>query len=94
MDRFNKYALMTLILIVSVLLVSAYVSYHVGGNSATDDNVNNKAGGGTTYSPFTIEGFGENGEYVGFCLAGCVGGFIVGYIFPTVFKQSPPGGKN
>ena len=45
MDKFNKYALITLALIVAVLLVSAYVSYHVGGNEATDDKVNDKAGG-------------------------------------------------
>ena len=86
MDKFNKYALITLIAIVGVLLAMAYIGYQVGGNAATDDQVNDKAGGGKTYSPFTIEGFGENGEYVGFCAAGCVGGFIVGYIFPTLFE--------
>ena len=40
MDKFNKYALITVTVIVAVLLVSAYVSYQVGGNKATDDSVN------------------------------------------------------
>lgn len=88
MDKFNKYALVTLTMIVAVLLVCAYVSYQVGGNSATDDTVNAKAGGNgdTYYNPFTIEHWGLHGEYVGFLAAGCAGGFVVGYIFPIVFK--------
>ncbi len=90
MDRFNKYALVTLALIVAILLVSAYVSYQVGGNGATDDKVNAAAGsnGDTYYNPFTIEHWGVHGEYVGFFAAGVAGGFIVGYIFPTVFKTN------
>jgi len=97
MDRFNKYALLTLALIVAILLVSAYVSYQVGGNKATDDKVNAAAGsnGDTYYNPFTIEHWGVNGEYVGFFAAGVAGGFIVGYIFPTVFKTNiAPRSKN
>ena len=86
MDKFNKYALITLAVIVAVLLVSAYVSYQVGGNSATDDNVNNKASGDKAtvyYNPFTIEHWGVHGEYVGFFAAGCAGGFGVGYMYPN-----------
>jgi hypothetical protein len=95
MDKFNKYAIITIIAIVAVCLVMGYIGYQVGGNAATDDKVNDKAGGGTTYNPFTIEGFGENGEYVGFCVVGCVGGFIVGYIFPTLFSNNTlPGRKD
>jgi hypothetical protein len=88
MDRFTKYALITIVVIVAVLVAMAYIGYQVGGNGATDDKVNDKAGGGTTYSPFTIEYFGEVGEYFGFCAAGCVGGFLVGYIFPTLFNSN------
>jgi branched-subunit amino acid permease len=88
MDRFTKYALITIVAIVAVLVAMAYIGYQVGGNGATDDKVNDKAGGGTTYSPFTIEHFGEVGEYFGFCAAGCVGGFLVGYIFPTLFNSN------
>ena len=49
MDKFNKYALITVTVIVAVLLVSAYVSYQVGGNKATDDSVNAKASGSSSY---------------------------------------------
>jgi hypothetical protein len=89
MDKFNKHALITVAIIVAVLLVMAYVSYQVGGNKATDDSVNAKASGSSTtvyYNPFTIEHWGVHGEYVGFFAAGCVGGFGVGYMFPTVFN--------
>ena len=92
MDRFVKYALIAMVAIVLVMLVSAYVGYKVGGNSATDDNVNNKASGSSTtvyYNPFTIEHWGVHGEYVGFFAAGCCGGFGVGYMYPTVFKTTP-----
>lgn len=91
MDKFNKYALITVTVIAAVLLVSAYVSYQIGGNKATDDTVNAKAGsnGDTYYNPFTIEHWGVHGEYVGFFAAGCAGGFGVGYMFPTVFKTNP-----
>ena len=92
MDKFNKYALITVTVIVSVLLVSAYVSYQVGGNKATDDSVNNKASGDKApvyYNPFTIEHWGVHGEYEGFFAAGCAGGCGVGYMFPTVFKTNP-----
>ncbi len=90
MGRFVKYALIAMVTIVLIMLASAYIGYKVGGNSATDDKVNNKASGGSAtvyYNPFTIEHWGVHGEYVGFFSAGCAGGFGVGYIYPTVFKS-------
>ena len=88
MDRFYKYCIITIVAIVAVCMVMGYVGYIVGGNKATDDQVNDMGGGGSTYNPFTIEGFGENGEYFGFFAAGCAGGTIVGYIFPTLFGNN------
>lgn len=91
MDKFTKYALIAMVLIVAIMMVSGYVGYRVGGNVATDSKVNDKASGSTTttyYNPFTIEHWGVIGEYVGFFAAGCVGGFVVGYIFPTVFGSN------
>jgi hypothetical protein len=91
MDKFTKYALIAMVLIVAILTTSAYVGYIVGGNKATDEQVNNAASGSTAttyYNPFTIEHWGVTGEYVGFFTAGCVSGFLVGYIFPTVFKSN------
>ena len=91
MDRFTKYALLVMVLIVAIMTVSAYVGYMVGGNGATDDYVNNAASGTSTtvyYNPFTIEHWGVNGEYVGFFSAGCLGGLVVGYLFPVVIRSS------
>jgi hypothetical protein len=93
MDRFTKYALLTMSVIVLVMVVGGYIGYTVGGNAATDDIVNDLGGGGTTYSPFTIEVFGEEGEYVAFFIAGGVGGFIVGYIMPSLFNKNTPSGR-
>ena len=91
MDRFTKYALLATVIIVAIMTISAYVGYFVGGNAATDDTVNNAASGSSTtvyYNPFTIEHWGVHGEYVGFFSAGCLGGLLVGYLFPTVFKSN------
>lgn len=88
MDRFTRYALITMIVIVSIMTISAYIGFIVGGNAATDDTVNGLAGGGSTYSPFTVEPFGEIGEYVGFFTAASVGGFIVGYLLPSVLSNN------
>ena len=91
MDKFTKYALLTMAIIVVIMTTSAYIGNIVGGNVATDNKVNNAASGSSTttyYNPFTIEHWGVNGEYVGFFTAGCAGGFIVGYIFPAVFKSN------
>ncbi len=80
-----------MVIIVTIMTVSAYVGYSVGGNAATDNQVNDAASGSSTtvyYNPFTIEHWGVHGEYVGFFLAGCVGGLLVGYLFPIVFTSN------
>ena len=80
-----------MVLILAIMTVSAYVGYMVGGNRATDDYVNNAASASsnsvyTVYNPFTVEQWGRNGEYAGFFSAGCLGGLLVGYLFPVVFR--------
>lgn len=87
MDRFTKCALVTMALIVSIMTVNAYIGFVVGGNTATDDTVNNMAGKATNYNPFTVEAWGLNGEYFGFFTAGAAGGFLVGYILPSVLSN-------
>ncbi len=88
MDKFIKYALIAWVLALTIMTISGYIGYQVGGNSATDDNVNDAAGGGTEpVSPFTIEPFGETGEYVGFFIVGAVGGIVVGYLLPGLFNN-------
>ena len=43
MDKFTKYALIAMVVIVAVMPSMAYIGYKVGGNAATDDKVNNPA---------------------------------------------------
>ena len=90
MDKFTKYVLLGIVIVVAAMTASAYVSYQVGGNGATDDAVNTAARGGSTtdvyYNPFTVEPWGVHGEYVGFTAVGCFGGLVVGYLFSSVFE--------
>lgn len=88
MDKFTRYALLTLVLIVAIMTVSAYIGYMVGGNAATDDLVNDMAGQGVSYFPFTVEIFGEIGEYIGFFVASCAAGGIIGYLLPSVLNSN------
>jgi hypothetical protein len=91
LDKFTKYVLLAMVIVVAAMTVSAYFSYIVGGNSATDDTVNNAASGKTTtvyYNPFTVEPWGVHGEYVGFTAVGCFGGLVVGYLFSSVFETN------
>ena len=101
MDRFNKIAIICLIACVTALVIMAYVSYYYvdGAPSqlpSTDGSVNAKAGstGTVYYNPFTIEYWGNTGENVGFTVVGCCGGFIGGYIYPTIFGKTRTGGKD
>jgi ABC-type cobalt transport system substrate-binding protein len=90
MDKFTKYALLTMTVIVAVMIVAAYVGTAVLGQEmgGTDATVNEKAGESEPILPLTIGPLGEMGEYLGFGMAGVVGGFIVGYIVPSVFGKN------
>ncbi len=92
MDRFNRYALITMALIVLIMVVSTYAGSVVlkGGLEGTDAKVNNSAASHTTSwfgFSFTADALGQMGEYIGFSLAGVVGGLIVGYSFPSIFGK-------
>ena len=92
MDKFTKYALLTMIVIVLIMTFGAYVGATIfrGSMEGTDATVNNMAGESAKSwfgFPFTADAFGQMGEYIGFSLAGVMGGFIVGYCFPTIFSK-------
>lgn len=83
--------------IVAVMMVSAYVGMVVLGQEmgGTDATVNENAGESAPILPFTIGPLGEMGEYLGFGMAGVVGGFIVGYFVPTILdRNSAPRREN
>ena len=101
MDKFNKTAIILLIVAVTALTIMAYVSYYYvdGAPSqlpSTDGSVNAKAGSNGTiyYNPFTIEYWGNTGENIGFTTVGIAGGLIAGYIYPTIFNKTQKGGKD
>ena len=89
-DRFTKYALLTMFAIVAVLMVCTYVGYVIFGSSIFETKyltvIEDQAKQlGLTFG-HVIE-LGETGEYVGFTLAGVIAGFVIGYLIPSVFYQ-------
>jgi ABC-type cobalt transport system substrate-binding protein len=92
LDRFTKYALLTMTVIVAVLMVLAYVGTAVLGQEmgGTDATVNENAGESEPILPVTIAPLGEIGEYIGFGMAGVVGGLIVGYFVPVILNKKEP----
>jgi hypothetical protein len=95
MDKFNKYAILTMIAIVAVMLASTYIGSVVlkAGMEGTDAQVNNSTHATSWFGlSFTADALGQVGEYIGFSAAGAVGGLIVGYVYPTIFvkKASEP----
>ncbi len=82
-DKFTKYALLTMIIMLAIMLVSTYVGVNVFGGKmgGTDSAV---AKGGFSY----LTHYTMVDEYVVFGIGGCVGGFFVGYLLPTVFGRN------
>jgi len=89
LDKFTKYALTIMIIIVAVLIVSTYVGYQIFGPSIFETKyltvIEDQARLLGLAFGHVIE-LGEMGEYVGFTLAGVVAGFVIGYLFPSVFE--------
>ncbi len=91
MDKFTKYTLLTMTAIVLAMLISTYVGYMIFGSSIFETRyltvIEDQARqiGVTIGHPIEL---GVGGEYVGFTLAGVVAGFIIGYLFPSVFGST------
>ena len=89
LDKFTKYALTIMTIIVAVLMVSTYVGYQIFGPSIFETKyltvIEDQARQFGLAFGHVIE-LGEMGEYVGFTLAGVVAGFVIGYLFPSVFE--------
>lgn len=90
MDKFTKYALITMTAAVVVMLISMYIGYVAFGSSIFETRyltvIEDQARQlGLTFGHL-IE-LGVTGEYVGFTLAGVIAGFIIGYLIPSVFEQ-------
>ncbi len=89
-DKFTKYALVAMFAIVGGMLVSTYVGYSVYGNSIFETRyltvIEDQARNLGLMFGHVIE-LGQVGEYVGFAVAGVAAGFVVGYLFPSVFRS-------
>ena len=90
MDKFTKYALVLMAAIVAVMLVSTYVGYITFGDSIFETRYltviedSAKQLGLAVGHPIEL---GIAGEFIGFTLAGVISGFIIGYLFTSVFGQ-------
>ena len=88
LDKFNKYALVTMLAIVAGMLVSTYVGYSIYGSSIFETRyitvIEDQARNLGLVFGHVIE-LGIVGEYVGFTAAGAVAGLVIGYLLPSVF---------
>jgi ABC-type Co2+ transport system permease subunit len=82
-DKFTKYALLTMTIIIAIMLVSTYVGVNVFGGKmgGTDSSV--ASGGFSFLTHYTMVD-----EYIVFTIGGAAGGLVVGYLLPTVFGQT------
>jgi len=91
MDRFDKNALIGLVIMSVVVLVfftiaSALGSKDIGGTDSKVEGQAVESGSVTTVHSSWYE-LSQNGEYVGFGLAGVFSGFFVGYLWPMIFEE-------
>ena len=80
-DKFTRYALITMTIILVIMLIGTYVGVNVfkGEMGGTDTSV---ASGSSLLVHYT-----RVDQYVAFAIGGAAGGLIVGYLLPTVLGQ-------
>ena len=90
LDKFTKYALITMFAIVVGMIVSTYIGFVMFGDSIFETRyvtvIEDQARQLGLAFGHVVE-LGVAGEYVGFTLAGVISGFIIGYLIPSVFEQ-------
>ncbi len=90
LDKFTKYALITMFAIVAGMLISTYVGFSIYGNSIFETRyitvIEDQAKNLGLIFGHVVE-LGEAGEYVGFTIAGIISGFVIGYLLPSVFGR-------
>ena len=80
-DKFTKYALITMTVILAIMLVLTYVGVNVFGGEmgGTDTSV---------ASGFSLlVHYSRVDQYIAFAIGGAAGGLVVGYLLPTVLGQ-------
>jgi hypothetical protein len=90
-DKFTKYALITMSAIVTGLIVSTYIAFIIFGSSIFETRyivvIEEQAKQLGLAFGHVVE-LGEMGEYVGFFIAGALSGLIIGYLIPSIFETS------
>ncbi len=80
-DKFTKYALITMTVMLAIMLVSTYVGVTIfGGKMAGTDS--------SVARGFSFLHYSMYDEYVVFTIGGAVGGLLIGYLLPSVLKQT------
>jgi hypothetical protein len=97
-DKFTKNALIGCAITCAIVIVFFYVGSALGHTDleGTDAKVERQAAESGNKEAVATWGYvlGENGEYVGFLLAGMIGGFVVGYAWTMVFYEADSKGGN
>jgi len=86
MDNFIKNCIILLVVCTALMCVLSYIGYisgaEMGGTDAAVEETAAETRGLEAEGIIpSVEHFGDMGEYVGFTLAGIVGGFIFGYFW-------------
>jgi len=89
-DKFTKYALATMFAIVAALVVNAYVGVVVFGGNMETGYIKIIEGEAEQQglTPSHVVELDEVGEYISFFIAGAAGGFLVGWLIPTISEQT------
>lgn len=86
-DTFTKNALIVSAVLIAIMVVSTYFGSQVGELEGTDGLVEDMAAESAQKTPKTLVELDENGEYVGFGMAGVLSGFFIGYLWPSIFPR-------
>jgi hypothetical protein len=86
-DAFTKNALIGSTILITVMIFSAYFGSQVGELDGTDGLVEDLAAASAQKTPRTLVELDEKGEYFGFGLAGMLSGFVIGYLWPSLFPR-------
>jgi hypothetical protein len=90
MDKFTKNALIACVALSAIIIVCFYAGTALGHSdlSGSDDKVTQTAAQAGNKTPHSsLYELDQNGEYVGFCTVGILGGLGVGYAWVTVFDE-------
>lgn len=89
MDSFTKNALLIMTGLLVTMVVSTYVGAVVykGDMQTRYTEVMEEEAEAAHLSPAHVVELDKTGEYIGFTIAGALGGLLIGYLWPSVFKE-------